>query len=79
MVCPKDNTQCKQYKGIGSGQSDIDFYDTAELKECPKCHSVYLEYYCTFELNGEAEKHIGRLKHSIKELILKFLEKSSIK
>lgn len=79
MVCPKCSTQCKQYKGIGAGESDVDFYDTAELKECPKCHSVYLEYYCTFELNGDAENHIGRLKHSIKELILKFLEKSSIK
>lgn len=76
MVCPKDNNQCVQFEGIGAGQSDHDFYDTAELKQCPACKSVYLEYYCTFELGKNSENHVARLKDTIKKLILQWLEKS---
>lgn len=69
MICPKDSTQCKQYKGIGEGSSDYDFYDTAEIKECPKCKSKYVEYYATFEINDGIINHIKRIGDTIKILI----------
>lgn len=79
MICPKDATQCTQYKGIGSGQSLENYYDTAELKECPKCKSVYLEFYTTFELDNDVESSVKNLKQSIKDLILQFIGKSTKK
>lgn len=50
MICPKDNTQLKQYKGIGSGISDETYYDTMEIKYCPTCDSKFFEGYIAFEL-----------------------------
>jgi len=75
MVCPKCTTQCIQYQGIGAGQSDVDYYDTAELKQCPDCKTVYLEYYATFSLEDDVLDHIGRMKNSIYSLVAKYLEK----
>lgn len=69
MVCPKCSVQCQQYMGIGEGSADNDYYDTAEIKECPKCKSKYIEYYVTFEVNSLLPEHIRRVGETIKNLL----------
>ena len=69
MVCPSCSIQCRQYKEIGEGSSDYDYYDTAEVKECPKCEKKFVEFYVTFEINDNTNNHLSRVVNVIKRLI----------
>ena len=73
MVCPKCHLQCRQLGQLGAGNSDVDYYDTAEIKICPKCETRYLEYYEIFEVSGQGMRHTGRVLDTIKNLIYKLL------
>lgn len=68
MLCPKDNNQLIQDKTIGLGHTDIDFYDTMEVKICPFCKTRYIEIYSTFEIEGWKE-NLARLTSEIASLI----------
>lgn len=46
MICPEDMTQMNQKDRIGGGDASDDIYRTWELKECPYCGRLVIEYYC---------------------------------
>jgi hypothetical protein len=48
MICSKCFVQMHQKDAIGGGEARDDKYITWELKECPACKSVVMEFYqCT--------------------------------
>jgi len=75
MICPKCGTQCKQYRGLGLGISEEAFYDTGEVKVCPKCEKKFVEYYCVFEVGKEFShpRVMVEVEGSLRELSNKFL------
>jgi len=65
--------QMHQYKQKGVGSTDIDYYDTAELKECPQCKSHFVEAYVTFEVKDTFRENLSsveRLIDSLKQLFI---------
>lgn len=68
MICPQCTVQCVQYNKIGSGLVEEEFYDTAEVKECPKCKVLYIEYYATFKARNTID-HVKRVLHTMSSLL----------
>lgn len=71
MVCPKCMVQMHQYKKKGAGSADVDYYDTAEVKECPQCKSQFVEAYVTFEIKDTFRENfdtINRLLDTLRKL-----------
>lgn len=77
MICPKDGAQLNQYKKMGCGSSDEEFYDTMEIKVCPVCDGTFIEAYTTFALKDWVHftEHLGYLKRfdsDMQSLIMEF-------
>lgn len=45
MVCPSCMVQMHQKDQLGGGRSDDVIYETYEIKECPQCGRMVIEYY----------------------------------
>lgn len=52
MLCNKCMVQMHQKDKIGGGTSEEIKYTTWELKECPACGRVVVEYYAAIEMSG---------------------------
>ena len=50
MLCSKCGVQLVQFRWIGVGESDEDFYSTGTVWECKNCGRLFIEYYTTFEI-----------------------------
>lgn len=55
MICPYDGTQLHELNQLGSGEAGEEYYDTMEIKECPKCLKRFIEVYMTAEIGGRSE------------------------
>ena len=53
MICPDCKEQMIQLNNIGGGISNETEYSTWEIKSCPWCDRVVLEYYAAIVVNQE--------------------------
>lgn len=78
MICPKDGVQLIQYKKLGEGNVDENYYDTCTVWKCPVCNRKYLECYITFEIQEkESEAVIMKIVHTISNILDKFYLKKN--
>lgn len=45
MLCPNDGVQMHQKNKLGGGKNSDNYYETWEIKECPKCGRLVKEFY----------------------------------
>ena len=45
MLCPRCMIQMHQYRELGNGKSEEDYYETWTMQECPGCGRIYKEFY----------------------------------
>lgn len=74
MICPTDMVQMHQFvqdgNPVGGGYAGENQYTTYELKQCPRCNRIVLEFYTAipFETVDGAKAAAGHLGALIEQI-----------